>query len=1111
MPDKPVKSPKPESLDEIVGRSAIAIADQIQRAASWEASEMQLQIEAAGALKEFAKRAQIKLEGRHNITVATGRPDSVYGSVIVEYKKPGTLSSNKEASANKALIVQLKQRFYDMNREENRNWGSMFGVGTDGKYFIFLRFRDDKWTDQEPLEVNRYSTERFLWALYNLGQKGQPYQPEYLNGDFGSDSPVAREGVRTLYREILATENPKAQVFFNQWKILFGEVCGYDVENLSDKLKKLAEFYIEDRKPQPAPLLFAVHTYYAILIKLVAAEIVSFFNPWMPRQVEKLQSATSPGKLKKELEELERGGIFHQMGITNFLEGDLFSWYLAVWTGPIEGLLRKMISKLDGYNPGTFSEDPAQSRDLLKKLYQQLFPKSVRHDLGEYYTPDWLAEHVLNELGYEGDPDKRLLDPACGSGTFLVMAINRIRGWYDLNREKCAYDEGDLLKKILANVIGFDLNPLAVMAARTNYLVAIKDLIRHVDSVEIPVYLCDSIMTPSEYGDLFTGTGNVAKVPCSAMKPPHLLVPKEIAKNPKDVATYAGVLEACVKDGYSPDEFLSRCRDEGLNITAADAHIALYKELIKLDKENKNGIWARIIKNTFAPLFIGRVDYIAGNPPWVSFDNLPEGYRASIDGLWDRYKLRSPSTWYGRFAKGNQDFSILFAYACPEAYLNKNCRMAFVITQTLFQAVAHGSLTPGEDLGFRRFKLPESFIRVERVNDFTSMRPFEGAENRTATFVAKVGRDETTFPVDYRVWKLKAGVDLSALTGWDDFKSVARADPFRAVPMRNSSGPWVLLPRSVDPSVVLKMSTGRPAYRAWRGTDTRGGNAIFWLHLIERTKNGFLVRNAVERAKKKAEERTITLEPDLVYPLVRGRDVTKWDAKSQLFILYPHDGNKPVSEERIKKLPKTWSYLSSFRKELESRKMFDLGFRKLEFYALFQTHEELLWPIKVVWREVSNSFEAAITETTAGKTAIPDHTVVFVPFKDRVEAEYFCAVVNSTPFRFLVKRYVPLHPSPHILNALIVPGFSKDNALHSLLSRLGARAHAVAVDGKEELLGEIEREIDKAAANLWGITGDELRAIQDAATETTKLKPEKGEDGVDRRDSPVKARKERRS
>jgi hypothetical protein len=153
---------------------------------------MDLQIDVAAALKAFARDAKITLEGHHDVTDATGRPDSVYGSVIVEYKDPGTLSPNKDAAPNKAVIDQLKRRFYDMNREERRNWNSMFGVGTDGKYFIFLRFRDDKWTDQEPLEVNRYSTERFLWALYNLGQKGKPYQPEYLHGDFGSDSGTSK-------------------------------------------------------------------------------------------------------------------------------------------------------------------------------------------------------------------------------------------------------------------------------------------------------------------------------------------------------------------------------------------------------------------------------------------------------------------------------------------------------------------------------------------------------------------------------------------------------------------------------------------------------------------------------------------------------------------------------------------------------------------------------------------------------------------------------------------------------------------------------------------------------------------------------------------------------
>jgi len=135
------------------------------------------------------------------------------------------------------------------------------------------------------MPVDRRSTERFLRALYNLGQKGRPYQPEYLQGDFGSDSSLAQNGVRVLYEEILATANPKHNIFQTMEDSL-REVCGYDVDDLSDKLKKLAEFYTVKGKPQPAPLLFAVHTYYALLIKLLAADIVSSHSNMMTRQVE---------------------------------------------------------------------------------------------------------------------------------------------------------------------------------------------------------------------------------------------------------------------------------------------------------------------------------------------------------------------------------------------------------------------------------------------------------------------------------------------------------------------------------------------------------------------------------------------------------------------------------------------------------------------------------------------------------------------------------------------------------------------------------------------------------------------------------------------------------
>lgn len=608
-----------QDLDAIIKEQAIQFADQIRQAAEFAEKEEEIRIEAEKALALIQKEAKISLVGRHEYTIGTGRIDSVYGCVIIEYKNPHSpsarLSDKKDSRGNLEVIKQIKERFLDFKKEQNRPMNTMFGVGCDGNYFIFIRCRDEKWYVEDPVEVNRYSAERFLWALINMGESGKAFSPEYLAGDFGSDSPLAREGVKFLYDAICSAESPKAQAFFQQWKILFGEVCGYDVDSPSEKIIKLSEFYEIKGAPQPAEILFSLQTYYAVFMKLLASEIVAFFHK-LPTPLQKILKAPTSNKLKEEMKDLEQGSIFRHLNITNFLEGDLFAWYIEEWNDSVEKLIRDMANKLEGYNPGTLSEDPSGSRDLLKKLYQQLFPRDVRHDLGEYYTPDWLAEHVLNELEYVGDPDKRLLDPACGSGTFLVMAINRIRRWYDEHRELCGYDEGDLSRKILNNVVGFDLNPLAVMAARTNYLIAMRDLLGRVGSAEIPVYLCDSIMTPAEYGgiDVWT-TGKRIETKELKTSVANFKIPLEIARDSRNIAKYAEMLESCIDNQYDPGEFIQRCRDEGLSITVEDMHIDLYQELVNLKKANKNSVWARIIKNAFSPLFSGTFDYIAGNPP----------------------------------------------------------------------------------------------------------------------------------------------------------------------------------------------------------------------------------------------------------------------------------------------------------------------------------------------------------------------------------------------------------------------------------------------------------------------------------------------------------------
>lgn len=658
-----------QSLDETISKHATIFADQLKRAAATASKEEEIRIAAATELTFIQREARIELKGRHEFTIGTGRADSVYDCVIIEYKNPASadkLSARSGAPGNKKVVKQLKKRFYDMRTELGRPLNTMFGVGCDGNYFIFVRFRDDKWEIQDPIEVNPHSTERFLWALFNLGTRGKAFSPEYLARDFGADSKLAQDGIRALYDTICATDDPKAQTFFQQWKILFGEVCGYDVNTPSDKMEKLGESYGVYGDLRPAELLFALHTYYALFMKFLASEIVTFFHK-LPTPLQKIIQAGTSNKLKREMEELEAGGIFRHLNITNFLEGDLFAWYTTAWCDSIEQLIRDMGAKLDGYNPGTLSEDPAGSRDLLKKLYQQLFPQTVRHDLGEYYTPDWLTEHVFDKLEYTGTPEKRLLDPACGSGTFLVTAINRIRQWYDDNRERCPYSESELCQKILQNIIGFDLNPLAVMAARTNYLIAIRDLVGHMGSVEIPVYLCDSIMTPSEYSGLTTGRlGEAQELQTSAAR---FLIPTEITTNHDYLAKYVEQLESCIRNGYSPEEFIERCRDEALPVTIENLHTDLYNTLVKLDNENKNGVWARIIKNSFAPLFIDPVDYVAGNPPWINWENLPTDYRDSMAPLWQQYDLFRHKGIKARLGGAKDDLSVLMTYVAHDTYL----------------------------------------------------------------------------------------------------------------------------------------------------------------------------------------------------------------------------------------------------------------------------------------------------------------------------------------------------------------------------------------------------------------------------------------------------------
>ena len=108
------------------------------------------------------------------------------------------------------------------------------------------------------------------------------------------------------------------------------------------------------------------------------------------------------------------GSQFETSGIYSVVESDFFDWVIEVDEGDI--FIRSLARKISRFNWGEVSYD------IMKVLYESIIDQELRKQLGEYYTPDWLAE-VIVEKTITDPLNKRVLDPSCGSGTFLFHAV----------------------------------------------------------------------------------------------------------------------------------------------------------------------------------------------------------------------------------------------------------------------------------------------------------------------------------------------------------------------------------------------------------------------------------------------------------------------------------------------------------------------------------------------------------------------------------------------------------------------------------------------------------------------------------------------------------------
>lgn len=1067
---------------------------ELKRAAAVATNEEEFKIYAERILYDEVISKLGLQPGRYEYTLISGeRLDALYGHVLIEYKAPGKLSRPSDVVKAREQLVGYIEK--EAGVEERCNF---LGVILSDK-IAFVRYdsKDRDWVMRGPYDLNRETVLRLIEGVRGLRRK--KLAVDELLQDFGSGSQITRKSVKAFYDKVTGSKSSKVGALFNDWKRVFSQVCAYSPE----KLKGLEVVYGIGETVDYNALLFSIHTYSALIMKLLGAEVTYLYGTgkWLKSYVTELEDDYMKGLevFKRALEDLESGGVFREvLSITNFIEGDYFSWYLEELDEELAGVIAEIARRLADYEPATPVLEPDHSRDLLKRLYQNLVPKRIRHDLGEYYTPDWLAELVLNEAGITVENlekiaqekndtlaplNLRVLDPACGSGSFLILTMKIFR----------EYAENHYLRDILAdyllkNVVGFDLNPLAVLASRTNYLLAMADLLPYVKgSIEIPIYLADSLLV--ETRTTLTGTTYVIRTYVGEFQMPKSIVEKGL------LGRLLEAIDRYVRLRYRVEDFKQVVKsDLDLNENEEQLIGELYRAFLRLEEEGKNHVWTSIIKNAFAPLAVtksaGKFDYVVGNPPWVAWENLPEDYRNGTKDLWDLYGL-TLILGMGAFKK---DMAMLFVARCMDRYVKDDGLFSFLVPFTIFKTRAGA--------GFRRHV---TRFNVLKVVDLVTLYPFEGATNRTSFIVIKKEYERTKFPVPCTIWHNPRSGGIDTKTELNEVKRFTKRFKLCIIPVEanKTESPWMQITEKAYEAI--KKVIGRSTwYKAHSGVYT-GLNQIFWVKILDRTSDGYLITNApISRQKKKVRQVTTQVEKDLVYPLIRGRDVKRYYMVGEyenVIITHDPETGAPLAESKMKiNYPKAYSYLKTFEEELKKRtiKPFFGSKSKTPFYRLDNIGRYTFAPYKVVWKRVAGaitgkaiSFAAAVVKgVDESKPIIPDNSLIMIPFKELNEAYYVSAVLNSSIIRLAIASYTyELRQETHITRYVRVPKFDPSNPLHLNLSDISSRCHQLAskyCDRKDltayEELKKAETDVDKLVAQIYDITNEELKEIKKCLT-----------------------------
>lgn len=669
--------------------------------------------------------------------------------------------------------------------------------------------------------------------------------------------------------------------------------------------------------------------------------------------------------------------------------------------------------------------------DPLQALHNAVFPSNLCHVTGQFYTPPWLARFVLRSVAWK--PGETLIDPFCGSGVFLLVALEE------------ALERGAPLAEVVPSLIGIDLSPTAVCASKTNLLLS---YIRHVGkrAADLPInILCADSLAPTISKGLQLGEGLFAtRTFCLNGE----IIPQSMAPAPETVA-------AVLTDGGQDLSKWGVARSEAI-----------------IDR-----FWStedRQLVEQIATYKIGASDVVATNPPWVGWEYISKNYRQQLNPAWSVYDLFEQKGLKAAFLK--EDLSTLCVPAAMDAYLVSGGRAGLVLRQSTMKSDLAGR-------GVRRLSIYKNRdpLELTQIHDLGKLKVFEGASAPAAVWIVNKGKP-TQFPVPVSSWTSSTLRSIAANSQLSEvLASVEFTKEFcRPVSDANPEGRWTFdRSAKADPLAVLK---GSNDFKPRIGFFTGGANAVYYLAGVKDQSQRFSTyKNITERAKRKAPGISVQLENDLVYSVIRGRDISYWHAKSDVFVLCPHNEitkMRPIEHSTMERdFPKSMKYLTDMRYLLDQRNGFAGWEKKTQndyFYSIQRIGSYTFSPYKVCWSYISDDFVVAVSGSDEnGKAILPNDKVVFIPAATRAEA-YFVAgllsfnVIRSSVIASATGRQI----SANVIRPYALPQYNPDNESHNHISELCESGHLAVLCGDFVKAKTIYADLNASCGLLLGVPAE---------------------------------------